>query len=92
MESLFTELLILLVIRTRRPLLRSQPSRLMSGVTAAVFFITFVAIYTPIGAPFGLVPLPMQLLLPLLGISLAYMIASELAKQRVFATIDENPR
>ncbi|HND32386.1 MAG TPA: isocitrate/isopropylmalate family dehydrogenase, partial [Myxococcota bacterium] len=88
MESLFTELLILLVVRTRRPLLKSRPSPLMMGVTVAVVVFTFVAIYTPVGRPFGLVPLPLDLLLPLLAISLGYMVASELAKRRVFAALD----
>ena len=69
-------------------MIKSRPSPLMMGVTAAVVVFTFVAIYTPVGQPFGLVALPWGLLVPLLVISLGYMGASELAKRRVYAALD----
>jgi Mg2+-importing ATPase len=80
LESLMTELFIVLVIRTRGPLFRSRPSTLLLASTVMVAGTTIFLPYTPLGAVFGFVPLPAGFVLLLLAITAAYLLASELVK------------
>jgi Mg2+-importing ATPase len=84
LESVLTELLILLVIRTRRPLFRSRPGRAVTVATAAVVALSFAALYVPWGRYFDLVPLPPVYLAALTAITLGYVAASEAAKHWFF--------
>ncbi len=83
-ESLMTELFIVLVIRTRGPFFRSRPGGLLLAATLAVAGTTAFLPYTRLGALFGLVPLPPSFLLLLLGITTAYLLASEFVKRWFF--------
>jgi len=80
-ESLMTELFIVLVIRTRRPFFRSRPGTILWVATLLVAGTTIFLPYTRLGGLFGLVPLPAGFVLLLLGITAAYMLASEVAKR-----------
>ncbi len=75
-----TELFIVLVIRTRRPFFRSRPGTLLLVATLLVAGTTIFLPYTPLGALFGFVPLPVGFVLLLLAITGAYLLASELVK------------
>jgi Mg2+-importing ATPase len=79
-ESLMTELFIVLVIRTRGPFYRSRPGRLLLVSTLLVAGTTIFLPYTPLGALFGFVPLPPLFVLLLLGITVGYLVASDLVK------------
>ena len=68
-ESLMTELFIVLVIRTRRPFFRSRPGTLLLATTLIVAGATLFLPYTALGALFGFVPLPPSFVLLLLGIT-----------------------
>jgi len=83
LESVLTELLILLVIRTQRPFFRSKPGRYLVLSALAVALVTLALPYSPLNGILGLTPLPLPLLLVLLGITVAYVTASEIAK-RIF--------
>jgi len=83
-ESLLTDLLIILVIRTRRPLFRSRPSRLLSTAIIAVAAAASLISYTSLGDKFGLVPLPWWWLLTLIDITGTYIITSEFLKKILF--------
>jgi Mg2+-importing ATPase len=76
-ESLMTELFIVLVIRTRGPFFRSRPGALLLATTVCVASATIFLPYTPLGALFGFVPLPAGFVVLLLGITAAYLLASE---------------
>jgi Mg2+-importing ATPase len=80
-ESLMTELFIVMVIRTRSSCFRSRPSAMLFIVTLIVAGACVALPWTPLGAVFGLVPLPTPFTLTLLGITAAYLLASELLKQ-----------
>ncbi len=81
-ESLLTELAILLVVRTHRPLIRSRPSRALLGSTVGVAVLAFALPYLPLLAPmFGFVALPPLLLATLIAITLAYVVVNETAKR-----------
>jgi Mg2+-importing ATPase len=82
-ESLLTELAILLVVRTQRPLFRSRPSAAVLWSSVAVAVVAVALPYLPVIAPtFGFVPLPPLLMALLLAITLAYTVANEWAKRR----------
>jgi len=81
-ESLLTELAILLVMRTHGPLTSSRPSAgvLWSSVAVAVAAVALP--YLPwLASTFGFVPLPVPLMVMLLAITLGYVIVNEQAKR-----------
>lgn len=84
-ESLLTELMIIFVVRTHRPMFRSRPARGLLMGAAAVAALTLSLPYLPFVADgFGLVPLPPPLLAAMLAISLLYAAASEALKHWFF--------
>lgn len=83
-ESVLTELLVLLVIRTARLSFRSLPSRPLLLATLGVAAVTLALPYVPGADVFGFVPLPAGLMLGLLGIAAGLVGASEAAKRLFF--------
>ncbi len=81
LESVLTELLILLVIRTRRPFFKSRPSRYLLVATLVVAGVTVILPYSPLNGLLGFTPLPPAILLILGGITVLYIATSELAKK-----------
>ncbi len=80
-ESLLTELAILLVIRTHRPFYRSMPGRLLLASTLAVGALTLALPYLPFASVFGFIALPMPLLASLIMVTGIYVAVSEAAKR-----------
>ena len=66
LESIATEITVLLVLRTSRPFFRSRPSGLLLASTALVGVVTILVVEGPLAGPLGLAPLPPQLLAALL--------------------------
>jgi P-type Mg2+ transporter len=83
-ESLLTELAIVLVVRTYRPFYRSTPGRLLWMSALVMMAITVALPYFPGAAFFDFVALPPMLLGVLLLITLAYVVASELGKWLIY--------
>jgi Mg2+-importing ATPase len=84
-ESLLTELAILLVVRTQRPLHASRPAAALTWTTIAVAVAAVALPYLPAAqAVFAFVPLPPTLLAVLLLITILYTAASEAAKHMFF--------
>jgi Mg2+-importing ATPase len=81
-ESLLTELAIVLVVRTRLPVQRSRPGRLLWTSSALVAALTVALPWLPGSGWFELVPLPGSVLAVVLAMTLAYAATSELAKRR----------
>ena len=79
-ESLLTELVIALVVRTRHPFFRSRPGTLLLVSTVVFIVITLVLPYLPFSSVFGFIPLPAPLLLTVIGLTAVYVLATELAK------------
>jgi Mg2+-importing ATPase len=84
-ESLLTELVIALVVRTRRPFYRSRPGRLLWRSTLAVAIVTLALPYLPFGGLLGFTPLPPAVIALLLGITVLYVAAAEVAKRVFYA-------
>ncbi len=79
-ESLLTELVIALVVRTRRPFFRSKPSKLLLVSTSLLILLALAMPYLPFVGLLGFVPLPGALLATLVAITLAYVLAAEATK------------
>jgi Mg2+-importing ATPase len=83
-ESLLTELVIALVVRTRRPLLRSRPGTVLLASSLAVAALTVALPYLPHAGLLGFTPLPLPLVATLIGITFLYVLAAEAAKTRFY--------
>jgi Mg2+-importing ATPase len=79
-ESLFTELVIALVVRTWRPAWRSRPGSVLAWATVGVALVAFALPYLPIAGVLGFEPPPAGMMLAVVGITCGYVIASELLK------------
>ncbi|MEZ4710218.1 MAG: cation transporting ATPase C-terminal domain-containing protein [Caldilineaceae bacterium] len=80
LESVMTELLILLVVRTRKPFFQSRASNGLLISTLVVAILTLVLPYSPLNTLLGFAPLSVGVLFALAGITLLYVAASEIAK------------
>jgi Mg2+-importing ATPase len=80
-ESLFTQILVVLVIRTRRtPFWRSRPSKQLVAAIVAALVAAVVIPLSPLGSFIGFGALPWQFWLLLVAIVVAYLILVELMK------------
>jgi len=79
-ESLFTELVIALVVRTRRPGWRSRPGSVLVWTTAGVATLAFALPYLPVAGVFGFAAPQPMMMLAIVAITAGYVIASELMK------------
>ena len=80
-ESVISASLIVLVVRTRRVLWKSRPSRLLTGATIAVVGMALLLPLSPLGPLLALVVPPTSFLFALMGIVACYVITAEVAKK-----------
>jgi P-type Mg2+ transporter len=81
-ESLCSQTLVVLIIRTRRvPFYKSKPSKYLAIMLLAVISFAIIVPYTPVGAFFGFVPPPPAFFLALAGILGAYAVLAETVKK-----------
>jgi Mg2+-importing ATPase len=80
-ESLLTELVIALVVRTRRPFYESRAGRLLFWSTIGLIGLTLLMPYLPIAYLFGFVPLPSVLMVFVGGIAFIYLLSAEALKR-----------
>jgi Mg2+-importing ATPase len=80
-ESLLTELVVALVVRTRRPFFRSKPGKVLLVSTIVLIPVTFAIPYVPHIGVLGFVTLPPGLLAVLAGVTALYVLATELMKK-----------
>jgi len=79
-ESLLTELVIALVVRTRQPFFRSRPGTLLLASTMVLIAVTLALPSLPYVGVLGFVRLPAGLLAALAAITVLYVIAAEVLK------------
>jgi P-type Mg2+ transporter len=82
-ESVVSATLVVYVIRTRLPLLKSRPSRTMMIITALVIVFTVALPYTPLAKPFEFTPLSPVFLLSVVLIVALY-VSSAIAARTFF--------
>ncbi len=95
MVSIFTGLLIMLAVRTRRPFFRSQPGIWLIIAAAGVAAVTICLPFIGIGKVFELVRPTPSLLAMVATISLFYAVAMELGKRIFYSqpplSVDRKP-
>jgi len=79
-ESLLTELLVALVVRTRRPFYRSRPGPVLLWSTALLIVVALAIPFMPYALEMGFVKMPGSLIASLAAISIGYVAATELVK------------
>ena len=84
-ESLLTELVIALVVRTRHLFFRSHPGTLLLASSLTFIGIALILPYLPFISVFGFVPLPAPLMLAMLGLTALYVLATEVTKKYFFS-------
>jgi Mg2+-importing ATPase len=87
LESVFTELLIMFVIRSRKRLWVSRPGKYLILGTVAVGAVTLVLPYTRVSGLLGFVPIPLPVLLALGCIAVGYAVISEVAKYLFYGRV-----
>jgi Mg2+-importing ATPase len=83
-ESLLTELVIALVVRTRRPFWRSRPGTLLLWSSVAVVLLTFAIPFLPGAGLIGFTPLPAGVMLALAAIVGLYVASTEGLKKSFY--------
>ena len=84
-ESLLTELVIALVVRTRKPFFRSKPSRLLWISTLVISLLTLAIPYLPFVSLLDFTPLPAWVMVALVTLTCLYVLAAEIAKKFFYA-------
>jgi Mg2+-importing ATPase len=87
-ESLLTELVIALVVRTRHLFFRSRPGKLLLISTLIVIGIALVLPYLPFNSLFGFIPLPAPLMLAVISLTALYVVSTELAKKYFYSRLE----
>lgn len=91
MESLATQTLVIHIIRTKKmPFLQSTASKLLLVSTFAAVGIGWIIPYTPIGRIFKFSPLPLPIVLTIVGIVLVYLVCVEIGKRFFYKKYDFN--
>ena len=83
-ESLLTELVVALVMRTIRPFFRSRPGTLLRRLTIVLIAVAFAIPYAPFAHVFGFVPLSGVLMATIVAITMLYVGTTELQKKWFF--------
>jgi Mg2+-importing ATPase len=86
-ESLLTELVVALVVRTYRPFFRSRPGTLLLWSTVLLIPLTFALPVLPFAGVLGFVPIPMGLQVMLVAITALYACTVELAKRPLLTSV-----
>jgi Mg2+-importing ATPase len=87
-ESLMTELVVALVVRTRKTFYKSRPGRFYLYVTLSIAVVALVITYLPLHELFEFTPLPWWLMLAIIGITLLYVLTAEVAKVFFYARVE----
>lgn len=84
LESVISAMVVMLIVRTKRPVIKSKPSNklLLAIILVAVALIAII--YSPINTYLGLIALPAQALLSMLAISLIYALTAEILKKQFY--------
>lgn len=81
LESVVSAVLIVLVIRTRKPFFKSRPGRYLIITTFAIVVFTLFVPVSPLIELFGFTPLPPMFLLLISIIIAGYVLSAEIAKK-----------
>ena len=78
--SMLTELLALIVMRTQKRFYKSKPAPVLLYSTLAMGGLTLLLPYLPVNGLLSIVPMPVPVLLELMGVAALYVVATEVGK------------
>jgi len=81
LESMLTQIFVLLILRTRKNIFSSLPSKYLIASVSFIFLATIFIPYTIIGKILELKPLPLDIYLGVSVIVLIYLLVVEITKQ-----------
>lgn len=84
LESVISAMVVMLIVRTKRPVIKSKPSKKLLVAIILVAVALIAIIYSPINTYLGLIALPSKALLSMLGISLIYALTAEILKKQFY--------
>jgi Mg2+-importing ATPase len=84
LESVISASLVVLVIRTRRPLFKSKPGKALTWATLLIIAATLIFPYTPLAILFEFHLLPSSFFLWIGGILLLYVFSAESVKNHFY--------
>jgi Mg2+-importing ATPase len=84
MESLATQILIIFVIRTRRPIFQSKPNFFLAFLAILLVSLGLMIPYSFLGPYLGFVPPTFNFFVMLIGITFAYLTIAEQIKKHIF--------
>ena len=84
LESVISAMVVMLIVRTKRPVIKSKPSNKLLIAIVLVAIALIALIYSPISSFLGLIALPVQALLSMLAISLIYALTAEILKKQFY--------
>lgn len=88
LESVASAAMIVLALRTRRPIWRSLPGRYLVAATVAVIGVALALPYTPLAGPLGFEALPSSFLAWVAGILAVYLALVEGAKALFYKQVE----
>lgn len=89
-ESVISATLIVLVIRSRVPFLKSLPGKYLSIATGLIVIVVLAIPLTPLAGPFGFVRLPLPFYGWMLMIVAAYIVSAGLLKHWFYRKLQTN--
>lgn len=79
-ESILTQILVIFIIRTAKPIWASRPDPVLAATSLGALAVALALALTPLGGFIGFVPLPPALLAAILGVSAVYLACAEMLK------------
>ena len=84
LESVISAMVVMLIVRTARPIFKSKPSKKLILAIVCVGILLVGIIYSPINSYLGLVDLPIKALLAMFLISFVYALVAEALKKEFY--------
>jgi len=81
---------VVFVLRTRRSLLRSRPSRAVLAMTALFAVLVIGLPYTPLAGLLGFEPLAPTFLVAVAGIVVVYLVSAEAVKAWFYRSLERD--
>lgn len=84
LESVISAMVVMLIVRTARPIFKSKPNKKLVAAIIGVAIILIAIIYSPINTYLGLVQLPIKAFAALMSVSLIYALTAEILKKNFY--------
>ena len=84
LESVISAVVVMLIVRTARPFLKSNPSKKLLLAIGGIVILLIAIAYSPMNVYLGLISLPFKAFTSLLAISFVYAVTAELLKKNFY--------